>query len=69
MSPIFKNVEVSRDDIGNHMKAYAEEKGIMSQPPKSQCRKYVLRKDHDNHPAIKMVFDQRTHRHAYLPGR
>ena len=35
MSPIFKNVEVSRDDIGDHMKAYAEEKGIMSQPRKS----------------------------------
>jgi hypothetical protein len=31
MPPVFKNIEVSRDDIGDHMKGYAEEKGIMNQ--------------------------------------
>ena len=35
MPPVFKNIEVSRDDIGDHMKAYAEEKGIMNQ--KRRC--------------------------------
>jgi hypothetical protein len=32
MSPIFKNIEVSRDDIGDHMKTYAEEKNVINQP-------------------------------------
>jgi hypothetical protein len=35
MSPIFKNVEVSRDDIGDHMRQYAVDHDIMSQPRKS----------------------------------
>ena len=32
MCPIFKNTEISRDDIGDFMKAYAEEHNIMAQP-------------------------------------
>ena len=32
MCPIFKNTEISRDDIGEFMKAYAEEHNIMAQP-------------------------------------
>ena len=35
MPPIFKNVEVSRDDIGDHMRQYALDHDIMSQPHKS----------------------------------
>ena len=35
MPPVFKNVDVSRDDIGDHMQAYAEEKGIMNQKRRS----------------------------------
>ena len=35
MPPIFKNAEVSREDIGDHMKRYAEENGIMNQKRKS----------------------------------
>ena len=35
MSPVFKNVEVSRDDIGDHMRQYAVEHDIMSQSRKS----------------------------------
>jgi hypothetical protein len=31
---VFKNIYVSRDDIGDHMKAYAEEKGVMNQKRK-----------------------------------
>ena len=32
MCPIFKNTNISRDDIGDFMKAYAEEHNIMAQP-------------------------------------
>ena len=35
MCPIFKNTEISRDDIGDFMKAYAEEHNIMAQPRRS----------------------------------
>ena len=35
MPPIFKYVEVSRDDIGDHMRQYAVDNDIMSQPRKS----------------------------------
>ena len=35
MPPIFKNVEVSRDDIGDHMRQYAVDHDIMSQPRKN----------------------------------
>ena len=34
MPPIFKNIEVTRDDIGDHMKTYAEERNVMNQPRK-----------------------------------
>ena len=32
MCPIFKNTDISRDDIGEYMKSYAEENDIMKQP-------------------------------------
>ena len=35
MCPIFKNTNISRDDIGDFMKAYAEEHNIMAQPRRS----------------------------------
>ena len=35
MCPIFKNTEISREDIGDFMKAYAEENDIMRQPRRS----------------------------------
>jgi hypothetical protein len=34
MPTIYKNIEVSRDDIGDHMKTYAEERNVMNQPRK-----------------------------------
>jgi hypothetical protein len=34
MPLVFKNIDVSRDDIGDHMKVYAEEKGVMNQKRK-----------------------------------
>ena len=35
MCPIFKNTNISCDDIGEYMKNYAEEHGIMAQPRRS----------------------------------
>ena len=35
MCPLFKNTEISCDDIGDFMKAYAEEHNIMAQPRRS----------------------------------
>ncbi|XP_072022325.1 uncharacterized protein [Amphiura filiformis] len=35
MSPIFKNTEISRNDIGSFMQSYAEEYDIMSTPRRS----------------------------------
>ena len=32
MCPIFKSTDISRDDIGEFMKTYAEENDIMSRP-------------------------------------
>ena len=35
MCPIFKNIEISRGDIGEYMKQYAEENDIMRRPRRS----------------------------------
>ncbi len=35
MPPIFKNTEISRNDIGDHMRKYAEKHGIMTTPRRS----------------------------------
>ena len=35
MCPIFKNTEISREDIGEFMQAFAEEQNIMPQPHRS----------------------------------
>ena len=35
MPPIFKNTDISRDDLGDHMYQYAEERNIMSHPRKA----------------------------------
>jgi hypothetical protein len=31
MPTIYKNIEISRDDIGDHMKTYVEERNVMNQ--------------------------------------
>ena len=41
MTPIFKNVKVSRDDIGESMKKYAEQNKLMSQPRCSLIGSYT----------------------------
>ena len=35
MTPVFKNVNISREDLGDSMRLFAEENGIMSQPRRS----------------------------------
>ena len=40
--PIFKNILVSKNDIGDLMKTYAEEEGIMSQPRKMLTSSFTL---------------------------
>ena len=40
--PIFKNTAVSRDDIGNLMKQYAEKKKIMVQPRRMLISSFIL---------------------------
>ena len=40
--PIFKNTLVSKNDIGDLTKAYAEEDGIMSQPRKMLISSFTL---------------------------
>ena len=40
--PIFKNILVSKNDIGDLMKPYAEEEGIMSQPRKMLISSFTI---------------------------
>ena len=40
--PIFKNTVVSRDDIGNLMKLYAEKENIMDQPRRMLISNFIL---------------------------
>ena len=40
MCPIFKNTEISRDDIGEYMQTFAEEQNIMPQPRRSLIGSY-----------------------------
>ena len=40
--PIFKNTAVSRDDIGNLMKQYAEKENIMVQPRGMLISSFIL---------------------------
>jgi hypothetical protein len=40
MCPIFKNVDISLDDIGSYMKQYGEEHGFMKQPRRSLISSY-----------------------------
>ena len=35
MTPIFKKVEISKEDIGEHMRDYVEREGLMKTPRKS----------------------------------
>ena len=44
MCPIFKNTEISRDDIDEYMKAYAKENDIMKRPRRSLIGSMISQK-------------------------
>ena len=50
--PIFKNTFVSKNDIGDLMKTYAEEEGIMSQPRKRLISSFTLQNGTLNNPLL-----------------
>ena len=43
MCPIFKNVDISLDDVGPYMKQYGEERVFMKQPQRSLISSYFGR--------------------------
>ena len=57
MCPIFKNKEISRDDIGQHMQTFAEEENIMSQPRRSLVGSYFGEKILLASPLIKWYLE------------
>ena len=53
--PIFKNIDISRDDIGEFMKAYAEKHNIVAQPLRSLIGSIERRKGPVGHTPSQMV--------------
>jgi hypothetical protein len=40
MTPIFKNTEIGIDDIGDHMREYAEKENLMTRPRRALIGSY-----------------------------
>ena len=57
MCPIFKNTEISREDIGEYMQSFAEEQNIMSRPSRSLIGSYFGEKILLATPLIKWYLD------------
>ena len=57
MCLIFKNIEISREDIGQHMQTFAEEEKIMSQPRRSLVGSYFGEKILLASPLIKWYLE------------
>ena len=57
MCPIFKNLDISREDIGPYMQAFAEEQKIMSRPRRSLIGSYFGEKILLATPLIKWYLD------------
>ena len=53
MCPVFKNIKISREDIGQHMQTFAEEENIMSQPRRRLIGSYFGEKSFLPSPLIK----------------
>ena len=68
MTPIFKNIEVSRDDIGDHVKTYAEERNVMNQPRKCLVGSMFGEKNYDHFTFAKMVYKTRNTSDQDLPS-
>ena len=57
MPPIFKNIEVTRDDIGDHMRKYCEETGSMSAPSRMLISSYFATRMLIATPLLKWYLD------------
>ncbi|KXJ16371.1 hypothetical protein AC249_AIPGENE6507 [Exaiptasia diaphana] len=58
MCPIFKNTEISREDIGEFMKEFAEEEDIMPRPRRSLIGSYFGKKILLATPLLKWYLEQ-----------
>ena len=58
MQPVFKNVEVTKDDIGEPMKEYAEENNILNQPRRSLIGSFFARDALFATPLLKWYLSQ-----------
>ena len=67
MQPIFKNANISRDDIGEFMYSCAIKHDILKQPRRSLIRSYY-RENSTSNSTFKMVPETRTGRLSLLPN-
>ena len=68
MQPIFKNANISRDDIGEFMYSYAIKHDILKQPRRSLIGSYYGGKNSTSNSTFKMVPETRTGRLSRLPN-
>ena len=66
MTPIFKNVDVCLDDVGEFMQEYAKQQNIKDVPRRLLIGSYFGKKNWTFDPIIEMVFRTRTCRHKHL---
>ncbi|KAL8603786.1 hypothetical protein ACOMHN_058521 [Nucella lapillus] len=55
MIPVFKNAEVGLDDVGDYMKSYAEERGLLRRPRRTLVGSYFGKKDSPSNPFAPVV--------------
>ena len=65
--PIFKNILVSKNDIGDLMKTYAEEEVIMSPPRKMLISSFTLQNGTLITPLLLFFFKIRSYLHKNTP--
>ena len=69
MTPIFKNVDVCLDDVGEFMQEYAKKHNIKDVPSRLLIGSYFGKKNRTFYALIKMVFSTRTCHLTYLHSR
>ena len=57
MQPIFKNADISKNDIGDFMKEYAEEHGLLSQPRRSLIGSFFAKQRLFTTPLLKWYLE------------
>ena len=57
MTPIFKNVEIKRTQVGQHMQAFAEQHDIMTRPQRTLISSYKGDKILLGTPLLKFYLD------------